>query len=180
MPSHAVVGLTLGLWLAPAELRRPALLSGTLLAVLPDVDAIGHWLGVPTSSVFGHRGITHSLSFALLAGLATAWLLTRPAATREQRARLALYLVLAMVSHGVLDAFTNGGPGIAFFAPFSDARCFFPFRPIAVSPIGVHGVFGRRGLLILASEARWIGIPCGLLAVGALVLRKQGARELGS
>nr|HRC76832.1 rhodanese-like domain-containing protein [Kouleothrix sp.] len=32
--------------------------------------------------------------------------------------------------HGVLDAMTDGGLGVAFFAPFSATRYFFPFRPI--------------------------------------------------
>jgi inner membrane protein len=40
-------------------------------------------------------------------------------------------------SHGILDAMTDGGLGVAFFSPFDDTRCFFPFRPIKVSPIGL-------------------------------------------
>ena len=78
-----------------------------------------------------------------------------------------------MVSHGLLDASTDGGQGIAFFAPFSSARYFLPFRPIAVSPIGLQGVFGERGLRILASEARWILLPSALLAGGAILLRSR-------
>jgi inner membrane protein len=30
-----------------------------------------------------------------------------------------------MASHGVLDALTNGGHGIAFFSPFLNERYFF-------------------------------------------------------
>ena len=40
-----------------------------------------------------------------------------------------------MASHGVLDALTDGGPGVAFLAPFDDTRYFFPWRPIRVSPL---------------------------------------------
>ncbi len=33
---------------------------------IPDLDAIGFWLGVPYKSFFGHRGFTHSIAFAVL------------------------------------------------------------------------------------------------------------------
>lgn len=141
--------------------------------MLPDIDAIGYWVGVPTSALLGHRGLTHSLTFALAVGLGSAWLLAQRSRPPEAAPRVALYLVLAMVSHGMLDAGTNGGPGIAFFAPFSNARYFFPFRPLVVSPIGVQGVFGERGLRILTSEARWILLPSALLAGAALLLRSR-------
>src|SRR5678815_3579050 len=66
-------------------------------------------------------------------------------------------------SHGLLDALTNGGRGIGFFAPFSNHRYFFPWRPIQVSPIGV-GFFSPRGLRVLASEAGWIWVPSAIIA----------------
>ncbi len=172
-PSHAAFALALGACLAPAAMRRRTLVLGVVLAVLPDLDAVGYWLGVPTSALIGHRGLTHSLAFALVVGLGGALLLAKRGLPPELHPRAALYLVLAMVSHGMLDGCTNGGPGIAFFAPFSNARYFFPFRPIAVSPIGVEGVLGERGLRILASEARWILLPSALLAGGAILFRSR-------
>jgi inner membrane protein len=170
-PSHAVFALALGAWLAPRPQQRRTLLLGAILAMLPDIDAVGYWLGVPTHSLIGHRGLTHSIAFALSVGLAAGWWWSRKA-TPVPRSRLMLYLVAAMLSHGMLDALTNGGPGIAFFAPFT-ARYFFPFRPIAVSPIGVQGVFGERGLLILASEARWILLPSALIALSAMLFNSR-------
>ena len=35
-------------------------------SVLPDIDALGFAAGVPYGHVFGHRGFTHSLFFALM------------------------------------------------------------------------------------------------------------------
>lgn len=179
VPSHAVFALALGACLAPAEPRRRTLVAGALLAVLPDIDAVGFWLGVPTKALLGHRGFTHSLAFALTFGLCGALLLAKRGLPPGAGPRVALYLILAMVSHGMLDACTTGGMGVAFFSPFSNARYFFPFRPIAVSPIGVHGVFGERGLRILASEARWILLPSALLAGGAILMRWWWARRTG-
>ena len=177
IPSHAVFALSLGTWLAPLPERRRVLTLGAILAALPDSDSILHWLGVSSRTMFGHRGLTHSLSFALAAGVLAAWLATRSGALSAVRGRVALYFVVAMVSHGLLDALTNGGQGIAFFAPFSNERYFFPFRPLAVSPIGLHGVFGERGLRIFMSEARWIGVPCALLVGSALLLRPGWSRR---
>jgi inner membrane protein len=147
--------------------------------MLPDIDAVGYWLGVPTHSLIGHRGLTHSIAFAVSVGLAAALWWTRRRRAPVPRSRIALYLVAVMLSHGILDAFTNGGPGIAFFAPFSNARYFFSFRPIAVSPIGVQGVLGERGLVILASEARWILLPSAILALSAMLLRPRWSRRTG-
>jgi inner membrane protein len=40
------------------------------------------------------------------------------------------FLFLAAASHGVLDAFTNGGLGIALFWPWSGARYFARYQLI--------------------------------------------------
>ncbi len=50
-----------------------------------------------------------------------------------------LFLFVATISHGILDALTDGGLGVAFFAPFVNTRYFFPWTPIKVSPIGAGG-----------------------------------------
>ena len=46
---------------------------------------------------------------------------------------LVFLLFVAMASHGVLDALTDGGRGVGFLIPFSSERFFFPWRPIPVS-----------------------------------------------
>jgi inner membrane protein len=54
---------------------------------------------------------------------------------------------------------TSGGIGVAFFAPFSSERYFFPWRPIRVSPIAVRSFFSAQGLAILRSELLWVWLP---------------------
>jgi inner membrane protein len=68
---------------------------------------------------------------------------------------------------------TTGGLGVAFFAPFHDARYFFPFRPILVSPIGVGRFFSQRGLAVIGSEMVWIWGPALVLAVVASIRRRR-------
>jgi inner membrane protein len=66
-------------------------------------------------------------------------------------------------SHGVLDAFTNGGLGIAFLWPWSAHRYFFPIQMIEVSPLGLRPFLSAWGLNVLLSELLWVWIPCTLL-----------------
>jgi inner membrane protein len=78
----------------------------------------------------------------------------------------------ATASHGVLDALTNGGLGVAFFAPFSNTRYFFPWQPIEVSPLGIEPFLSSRGVEVMVSEFKWVWIPSGLLVLGAYALRR--------
>jgi inner membrane protein len=107
-------------------------------------------------STFGHRGFTHSIVFALLLA-AVAALLLRP----ERRAFA--FVFVCTLSHPLLDALTNGGRGVAFFSPFSNHRYFFPWRPIAVSPIG------RFDVGVFLSELTWVWLPAIAVAVMARI-----------
>jgi inner membrane protein len=79
--------------------------------------------------------------------------------------------------HGLLDAMTNGGKGVAFFSPFDMTRCFLPWRPILVSPIGVTRFFSPRGLAVLQGEFFWIWLPAVSLACCAYALRRVRAPQ---
>ena len=65
--THPAIPLALRALTGRAMTSRRLVLVGAMCSVLPDVDAIGYFAGVPYESLFGHRGITHSLPFALLA-----------------------------------------------------------------------------------------------------------------
>lgn len=159
--SHPAVPLALGAGLGSRVVSRRLLAAGVVACVLPDVDVIGYPLGVPWGTDFAHRGFTHSLFFA--AGLA----LVGAAAWRRLGARpltVLLFLFAATASHGLLDACTNGGSGIALLWPVSSDRWFAPFRTIEVSPIGVERFLSARGVRVLASELVWVWLPAAALA----------------
>jgi inner membrane protein len=72
-----------------------------------------------------------------------------------QRVEWWLYTLLfarATASHGILDAFTNGGLGVAFFSPFNPTRYFFPVRPIPVSPMSGAALLTSRGWRVIVGE----------------------------
>jgi inner membrane protein len=172
--SHAVAALALGRAFRRAPWPARVWWVGALCAMAPDADVVGVWLGVPFGSLLGHRGLTHSLPFAAALAAVLAPLLVPPGS----RLRLALYLFLATASHGVLDAMTDGGIGIAFFAPFDAERYYLPWQPIAVSPLGVRRFLSARGIEVLASEAVWVWLPSALFAaVASPLTRPRAARK---
>src|SRR5256885_475998 len=156
--SHALVALAMGKAVRNKELGWRELFLGTLCSTVPDLDVLGFPLGIQYGDMWGHRGMTHSVVFAaLLAGILVAvWYRTKPAVTLTG---LFFYFFLCTASHGVLDALTDGGLGVAFFSPFDTTRYFFSVRPVRVSPIGVSEFFSEYGVRILASEAIWIWLP---------------------
>jgi inner membrane protein len=159
--THAFVGTFIGK--AFKEGRKMPFRFWAGLAVcsaFPDIDVLGYWAGVPLDSLWGHRGFTHSIFFAGV----MAWVAMEVLFQKEKRFSRPWWLLwicffCVSVSHGMLDACTNGGHGIAFFWPFSDTRYFFPWRPIVVSPLSVGRFWGERAIHILASEFLWVWLP---------------------
>jgi inner membrane protein len=171
--SHAFAAVALGKVCAARRMHLRFWVLSALCAVLPDADVLGFAFGVSYGDVLGHRGLTHSLTFALLVGLVVVWVWFRGENAGWNKKLLVLYFFAVTASHGVLDAMTDGGLGVAFFAPFENSRYFLPFRPIAVSPIGVGAFFSRWGLEVIRSELVWIWLPSAALAALAVALRKR-------
>jgi inner membrane protein len=163
-----------------AALPRGFWVLTALCAILPDADVVAFDLGLDYGHMLGHRGISHSLPFAVGVGAAVAAALGR-GTWRTARVSLFVYFFLVTASHGFLDAFTDEGLGVAFFAPFSGERYFFPWRPLEVAPIGGHGFFtarevrgGLRWVEVLWSEVRWVWIPAAAVVLAAWQRRRIG------
>lgn len=171
---HPLVPLTLGYIASRSDVPWRLIVIGMACSILPDFDVIGFKFYIEYQSAFGHRGFSHSILFAAL--LATLGLLAaerlklKPIAT-------AIFLFFATLSHGLIDALTNGGLGVAFFGPFHNERYFFPWQVIEVSPIGIRNFLSERGLKVLASELIWIGLPCLFLALTAFIYRQTKSTQ---
>jgi inner membrane protein len=143
--SHGVAALSIGACVYRPQLAKGVWIAGAICSVVPDLDVIGFRLGIHYDDSWGHRGFTHSLVFEALLAAIVAFAVFRRGASGIGRFTLFAYLFVATASHGVLDAMTNGGLGVAFFSPFDNSRYFLPWRPIRVSPIAVHRFFSTRG-----------------------------------
>ena len=171
MPSvftHPVPVLALAAGLGPKRIPPRLTAFAVIAAVLPDLDVAGFAFGVRYAEALGHRGLSHSLVFALaVAALAFC------AAPLLRAKRLTAFCVIlfAVLSHIALDAATTGGLGVAFFWPFEETRHFLPFRPIAVSPISPRAFLSEWGLRVMLSELRWVWTPCAVFALAGILAR---------
>ncbi|MBL0064917.1 MAG: metal-dependent hydrolase [Bacteroidetes bacterium] len=171
--SHAFAAYVLGKTTKWGNLLKLIFL-GAICAAIPDLDAIGFHYGVPYDSLWGHRGITHSISFSLLLAFIVVFVFyKREKPFTKTYFSLLFYFFLATLSHPLLDMLTNGGLGVALFAPLTNERYFFPFHPIRVAPISVGGFFTSRGWEVFKSEFIWVWIP-GLILLLIVKIIKKG------
>ncbi len=173
MPSvltHPAVPLGLAVAYGQRYVSRRLLLASIGASVLPDADSLGLDLGIPYEHLLGHRGFSHSLCFALLLAVGAA-LLYRT--LRASRSAAFAVVFISCASHGLLDALTSGGLGVALLSPFSNHRYFLPWRPIAVSPLDVDRFFSDWGLRVLRSELLWVWLPCAVLGVLGYLIRRE-------
>jgi inner membrane protein len=159
--THPVVPLAVAVIFPRKSIAPAVLIAGAICSIVPDFDVIGFAFGIEYGDMLGHRGITHSIIFAALLAALLTFLLVRD--ERDRRLPVFAFLFLATLSHAILDAMTNGGLGVALFAPFDDTRYFLPWRPIVVSPIGIAGFFSGRGLRVIQSELLWIWVPSAIV-----------------
>jgi inner membrane protein len=167
--THPIVPLALAVAFGSKSIPKRLLLAGITASVLPDLDVLAFRFGIAYSHDLGHRGMSHSLLFALLLGLAVM-----PFATMLQSTRKAVFVFIALcaASHGLLDMLTNGGLGVAFFWPFSSERFFFPFQVVQVSPINLSKVFSPAMVHVFKSEALWLWLPAASAALLVFFTRR--------
>lgn len=162
--SHAAVALAIGALSTTRSMPPKFWWLSVVCSILPDVDVLSFVFGIDYGDLFGHRGLTHSLSFAFVLAFVVVRFWFRDVRTWSRMWWVLLaHFILVTASHGMLDAMTDGGLGIAFFAPFNNSRYFFPWRPVMVSPIGIVPFFSRYGVDVLISEFVWIWLPAGML-----------------
>jgi inner membrane protein len=153
--THAAVGL--GIARLCAARPKPWTYWGlaSLLPVLPDLDVFS---SAAYGSPLGHRGLTHSLAFALVVSVVAA-----SATFRHFRANWWLLtgtFFAIMASHGLLDAMTRGGGDVFFFWPL-DAH-YGNWGPIPVADIAFE-LPDPRTSRAWRAELLWIWLPTAVL-----------------
>ncbi len=176
MPSllgHAVAGLAITSAFHREKLPRRTWALAAVCAMAPDLDWFVGFLHVHRGHAFNHRGAAHSLFAALLIATVVFFLGFR----RDQRRwGVGLCLAVAAVSHGLLDACTSGGVGVALFMPFSDTRWACVWQPGWVAPLPMGHEHVHTFLASLWSEAFWIGLPALLMASWGRLIRRVSLR----
>lgn len=172
--THAVVGLGL----ARLGTARPMPWAywglAAFLPIIPDFDALSN---AAYGDPLGHRGITHSLAFALVLGVLAAGVTFRYFRTKWWLLSGLFFAIIA--SHGLLDALTKGGRKVPLFWPL--AGQYGNWGPIPVSDLScdLSDLWYSRAL---HAEWLWVWLPTGLLVglVTALRRARQARRPRGS
>ena len=182
MPSilgHALAGLTISAAFTKGRPPRRTWVLATACAVAADLDWFTGFLGLHDGNSLSHRGMSHSLLAAMLIAAAAMLIGFRP---HLRSPRHWACMLSAAFSHGLLDACTFGGTGVAFLEPFSKARFVCVWQPIFVSPIPLSGKLLDWLLFSLGTEVLWIGIPACLVfsaprAVGWIRLLRDRSKD---
>lgn len=171
------------------KLGSRAMLVGALCGVLPDLDVISGAFG-PWASMVHHRGITHSVFFAVAAAPLIGWAAWRANKRKGDVTTWAHLAFWSVVTHPLLDLFTSYGTQL--FAPFSDKRFAIDAIPI-VDPIysvplllalliGIyfrsHPKVGQRvaaGALVFTTAYLLLGLSQSVTAKG--IAKEQLASE---
>jgi inner membrane protein len=162
--THAVAGLGIARLATPRPMPWSYWLAAAALPCIPDLDVFST---AAYGSPMGHRGITHSLIFALTTGAVAAALMYRRLQMR--RWHLAAVFSLIVASHGLLDAMTRGGEAIPFFWP--QGGRYGNWGPIPVSDIAFELPDPRTSRSV-RSELLWVWLPVALLIAASEVLRR--------
>lgn len=179
--THSVVALSAGCIFDRTGVSKRFWLLAIIAAVLPDADVVGYqYLYIPYGHLMGHRGFFHSPFFAALFSLVAVSLFFRQERMLSRKWwAFVLFFFVVGASHGILDAMTNGGRGIALLSPFSNHRYFLPWTPIEVSPLGVRAFISQRGLTVMKSEILWIWMPVASIAIIGWIARSVQLRSSG-
>jgi len=172
--THPAVPIAIATALGRNIIPKRLLFAGVVASVLPDLDVLAFRFGISYAEDFGHRGFSHSIFFAFIVAIAGARFFRY---LGSSYLRAFLFLFVATVSHGILDAFTNGGLGIAFLWPWSSERFFAPVQVIEVAPLGLSRFLSQKGVAVLLSELVWVWLPFMGIAVAAVFARRQSSNR---
>lgn len=176
MPSlfgHAVAGLAITAVCHGDKLPRRTWSLAAFCAMAPDLDWFVSLGNIHRGHVLNHRGAAHSLFAAFLIAAVVFLLAFRKG---QRRGDVWLCLTVAALSHGLLDACTAGGVGVALFMPFSKTRWACLWQPGHVAPLPLCREHTYTFLASLLDEARWIGIPALVVAGCSRLVRVAGMR----
>lgn len=169
--THLALGACVGEICLSKKLGKKALLWGALAQSFPDIDTFAAFFVPSDKDLIIHRGITHSLFFAIVMGLIFALIARRihkkhflPFAT------LAFFFCGQLMLHDLLDTCNSYGTGL--LEPFFHQRFSINLLYVA-DPIFTIGLVMAALLLIFKStnnknRAKWavIAISLSVLYLG--------------
>ena len=131
---------------------------------MPDLDVLSPAdYGAP----LGHRGLTHSLAFALIVSALAAGATFRY--LRVNGWFLASVFFMVIASHGLLDAMTRGGADVPFFWPLD--LCYGNWGPLRVADLAFE-LPDPRTSRAWRGELLWVWLPT-IILVGLVTVYRR-------
>jgi inner membrane protein len=171
--THTVIGCCLGEAIAGKKLGKRAMLYGVIANNLPDIDVFSSFWYSQAHELLAHRGITHSILFAIVFTPLLSWLFRL--GTRNKELSFKKWQILigsGLFLHIFLDALTAYGTG--WFEPFSHYRVsfntLFILDPFFSVPLIIAAIL-LLSIRIKAQKARkWVNIIGGSLSIAYLLV----------
>lgn len=149
--THTVLGACLGEAIAGKKMGKKAMLFGILANNLPDADVITALWNTEAHSLLAHRGITHSILFAVVATFGMTYLFEKWFAKYHLNRKEWLLLIgSGLFLHIFLDACTTYGTG--WFEPFSPYRVSFNTLFILDPLLSLPILLGTLLLLVIRNN----------------------------
>ena len=176
--SQAALGAAVAQTTAHHKLGFKVVLAGAVAGAMPDIDVFFSIGQDYFTQLQLHRGLTHSLFFALVAGPAIGYLLwknegrTQPIKNDGQSERLKYWILamtMAVLSHPLLDVLTPYGTQL--LAPFSEQRFAIMAMPI-IDPLYTLSLLGGLTVAWIYRSKDWvqhIGIVTMIVSCAYLV-----------
>lgn len=120
------------------KLGNKAALWGAIAGTIPDLDVFIRAYNDPIHGALLHRGFSHSIIFALIAGPALGYLIYRIYRRKHELKTWMWVAFIAILTHPILDIFTSYGT--QFFWPFEWRVTFnsvFVIDPLYTVPFGL-------------------------------------------
>jgi inner membrane protein len=150
--THMALGAVVGEAIAGKFIGKRGLVLGALAQSIPDIDALAVlWLS-PAENLLAHRGITHSLLFAVIATIAFGLLGDRFHRAHKMPVRLwFLFFGSEIAIHLILDS--CNAYGIGLFEPFGSLRFSFNTLYVADPLFSLWPFIAMIMLIILSSKS---------------------------
>lgn len=175
--TQMLLGASVAALAVPPHHRRRALVAGAALATLPDLDAVPlAFFDDPVTRMTWHRGPSHSLLVLTPFGwLVWAWLKSWWTPVREAPKRWLAAILLALLTHPLLDAFTVYGTQILWPLPMRPVMwsTLFIIDPVYTLPL-LAGVVAAVWLGRADGARRWLlaGVALSTAYIGWSVVAK--------
>ncbi|MEP7169140.1 MAG: metal-dependent hydrolase [Bacteroidota bacterium] len=119
--THIVLGAAIGEAMLGKKIGKKGMLWGALANSLPDIDVAANFFADPVNALLIHRGITHSIFFAVVISPLLAYLFYKTHLKHFLSYKLCwLFFLIAIIAHDAIDVCTAYGTGL--LEPFSHQR----------------------------------------------------------